>query len=664
MQSKHLIGILLFFLSIPLTAFSLSRESCNREEIVIISSYNSDSRYVLENIHSFVSNYKRLEGVYSPVIENMNCYGMETAGSWMSISHNIFKKHKNIKLVVLVGLEAAVTYLSLDEERFKKIPVYCIMCPQYAATLPQKYGITAVANDTLQTLDIIELFKDHNLRYALTYNYGIKDNLQLIQRLFPEKKYLTVLSDNTYSRLSNQSEIKKIVANNTSFTFNYIDGQSLSMRECLEKYEKQNDSTALLLCGWRIDQTGSVYLNNSSYAFRLLKPRIPVFSLTGTAIGSWAIGGYIPKYRTAGVELAYRAKAEIDNKKIVPAYIDSLKKEYVLDQNVLSSYHIPAKVLPKNARILNPEITYIDILKKYIWTFTVSLFFFLAIIIALIRSIRYNRKLNRLTRKLSRSEEKIRKEKDELIESEKKLRIATAAAENANRLKSTFVSNMSHEIRTPLNAIVGFSDVISSEMIVEHPEYKEYAETINQNSKLLLQLVNDVLDLSRLESGKMKFTYETSLLSTICRSAIASFKAQADNHVNLYYTTENEHLEITTDPLRLQQVITNLISNAKKFTTEGSIHLNASYNQEEDRITISVTDTGCGIPKAMQKNIFNRFEKVNEFTQGTGLGLEICRKIIQIMDGKIYLDTTYTEGSRFVVQIPSHHSLGEQTEKI
>ena len=242
-------------------------------------------------------------------------------------------------------------------------------------------------------------------------------------------------------------------------------------------------------------------------------------------------------------------------------------------------------------------------------------------------------------------------EKDSLIASEKQLRVVTKEAEAANKKKSAFIANISHEIRTPLNAIVGFSELISDESI-SAGEKKEFFSIINNNSYLLLNLINDILDLSRLESGNMKFIIEKTSLSDCCRNALASVGHRVFPGVQLTYTPSEDPLHIQTDSIRLQQLLINLLTNACKFTKEGEINLSYQIDEDKQHVRITVTDTGCGIPEDKQKVIFERFEKVDEYAQGTGLGLSISQTIIEHLGGSIQLDPTYKHGARFIVLHP------------
>ena len=270
------------------------------------------------------------------------------------------------------------------------------------------------------------------------------------------------------------------------------------------------------------------------------------------------------------------------------------------------------------------------------WTFTIIISLILLLVLGLIVYIHLHKLRNELL-----------KERSDLLKSDKNLRIARDQAEESNRMKSLFISNMSHEIRTPLNAIVGFTQLLDSEM-EDGDERKEYSRIITDNSALLLNLVNDILDLSRLESERYRFTFEDEHLADCCRSVLNSVRHRVKPGVELKFTADDENFVLKTDKLRLSQVLINLLTNATKFTEKGFIELAYTVHQKEGFVQFTVTDTGCGIPLDKQDTIFERFEKLHEHVQGTGLGLSICRIIADRVNGKVYVDKDYTAGARFI----------------
>ena len=248
----------------------------------------------------------------------------------------------------------------------------------------------------------------------------------------------------------------------------------------------------------------------------------------------------------------------------------------------------------------------------------------------------------------------LRRQKKVVVMSTETLEQLRHNAENATRAKSIFLSNMSHEIRTPLNALSGFSALLTEEGLDDSTR-RQCTDIIQQNSELLLKLINDVIDLSSLEFGKMQFSIAEHDAVATCRNVTDTVGKVKQTQAELLFETSLEELYIETDDSRLQQVLINLLINATKFTPDGSITLKLE-KQSEKMALFSVTDTGCGIPKEKQASIFQRFEKLDENAQGSGLGLSICQLIIEHIGGKIWIDPDYKGGSRFVFTHQIHQT--------
>lgn len=245
-----------------------------------------------------------------------------------------------------------------------------------------------------------------------------------------------------------------------------------------------------------------------------------------------------------------------------------------------------------------------------------------------------------------------RKKNRQLIESRKRLEKARQETADSIQSKSLFLSNMSHELRTPLNAIVGFSDLLTTEEIDDAETKEEFGERIKQNADLLIKLFNDVADLSALKGKDIKFTYDLYETVSICRNVIHTVDKVKQTAASVHFKTRLDNLMIYTDSGRLQQVLINLLINATKFTKEGSITLILDLDEERQEAIFTIEDTGCGIPLEKQPHIFERFEKLHEGIQGAGLGLSICQLIVEHVEGRIWIDSKYTEGARFVFTHP------------
>lgn len=231
---------------------------------------------------------------------------------------------------------------------------------------------------------------------------------------------------------------------------------------------------------------------------------------------------------------------------------------------------------------------------------------------------------------------------------QKELQAARIKAEESDRLKSAFFANMSHEIRTPLNAIVGFSKLLT--YADSQAEKNQYAEIIERNSEMLLNLFNDILDLSALEAGSLMFNIRSIKLIDVCLQLEQQFCHKVQSGVKLILDDVDTDIYVSGDWNRIIQIINNLLSNAAKFTQKGEIHF--GYQEKEDFVEFYVIDSGIGIPAERAATIFRRFGKVNNFVQGTGLGLSLCRLLVEKMGGRIWLRSQEGKGSRFYFTLP------------
>ena len=280
--------------------------------------------------------------------------------------------------------------------------------------------------------------------------------------------------------------------------------------------------------------------------------------------------------------------------------------------------------------------------KQDLLVFILSISVVLSILLYI--SFLYYRHLRSLKNQLQR-------EKDLLLESQRRLMREKARAEEASLMKSAFLANMSHEIRTPLNAIVGFSEMVCQ--TEEEEERKEFVKIISSNNILLLQLIDDILDLSKIEAGTMEFTFAQTdineLMEGICRQMQ---EKNSSPDIQILFTEKADQCMMYTDRIRLSQVIINFTNNALKFTPKGSIEMGYRIEEAKDEIYFYVKDTGIGIPADKIDKVFERFVKLNSFIKGTGLGLAICRVIVERLGGVIGVESKEGEGSRFWFRIP------------
>ena len=622
------------FFSLMLPAFSATGD----HPVLIISSYNPDSRQTSDNISNFMEEFQRLGGTCGVELENMNCKSFSESPLWKTRMAGILSKYRDTKepsLVILIGQEAWAAYLSQRDEMQVKVPVMCSLASSNVVILPK---------DTVENLDCwmpesVDIFEDHldipELESGFINQYNIEGNISMIQAFYPKTKHIAFISDNTYGGVTMQALVRKEMKKFPDLDLILMDGRRHSIYTIVEELRQLPENTVILVGTWRVDMNEGYFMRNATYAMMEATPTIPAFTPSSVSLGYWAIGGVLPDYRKVGGEMAMESIRMDQHPEDTGKHLSIIGSKAVLDSRKVKEWGLHPSVLPFKVQLVNQPVSFYQQYTYQIWS---ACALFVILVLGLCISLFYYFRTKRL--------------KDELLKSEKDLRVAKDRAEESNRLKSAFLANMSHEIRTPLNSIVGFSDVLAMGGSTED-EQQSYYKIIKTNSDLLLRLINDILDLSRLEANRVTLTWEECDVVQLCSQVVASVSFSRQSSDNQFlFSTSFETFRMVTDVQRMQQVIINLLSNADKFTKRGKITLDFSVNEEKQMAIFSVTDTGCGIPKEKQGLVFERFEKLNEYAQGTGLGLSICKLIVHKWKGSIWIDPDYTGGARFVFSHP------------
>ena len=627
---------MLLVLLLPVVALCpVKAETTPEGPILIVTSYNPETRSISDNLSAFMDEYRQRGGKYTPIIESMNCKNLSEAYLWKSRMASILGKYKGKNrpsLVILLGQEAWSAYISQDTEIAKKTPSICGMVSVNGLVLPDDSIDTRVWEP--ESKNIYTDFGDYNIVAGYVYEYDVDKNIELMRRFYPDMRRVAFISDNTYGGLSMQALVKKEMEKYPDLETIWLDGRTETFMEVSERMRRLPQNTCVLLGTWRVDCTESYVIGNTTYMLRDANPTLPVFTIASVGLGHWALGGYTPEYHAGGKNIGAVTYDFLDKGDREGVDLVTIPGNYTFDIKRLHEFKLDSLNLPQGAVLVNKTPSLYEQYKYWVIG-VVSAFMFL--IACFLIAIYYIIRINHLKHHLEVSGEE--------------LLVAKEKAEESNRLKTAFLANMSHEIRTPLNAIVGFSSVLVSDDS-SPAEKAQYCDIIQKNSDLLLHLINDILDISRMESGKIKFVWEECDVVELCQTALSTAEYGRKTSALFLFETPVASLVIKTDAQRLKQVLINLLSNAAKFTPSGSIKLAIAIDKQHQQLELSVSDTGCGIPSDKSDRVFERFEKLNEYSQGTGLGLAISRLIVENLGGKIWVDKDYTEGARFVFTHP------------
>jgi signal transduction histidine kinase len=632
---RKIIYSFLLFLLISHIGLSSAFAVTGEHPVLIISSYNPDARQTSGNIYDFMEEFERLGGKAPIALENMNCKSFSEAPLWKNKMEELLAKYRGKRspvLLVLIGQEAWTAYLSQADSIRGNVPVLAALASRNAIILPD--DSVDLKTWMPNAVDFFNDFPNSSVKAGFVYEYDVEANINLIKKLYPKTRNIAFVSDNSYGGVSLQAHVVEEMKKHPELNLILLDGRTNTIYTISDKLHELPPNTALLLGTWRVDMYDGYFMRNATYTMMEAAGDVPTFSITSVGIGYWAVGGVIPSYRALGKDMAHQAVRLLQGPDSDRVEVEVIPNKVQMDSKIVKDKRLDLSFIHQPIEMVNENPSFYEQYKYHIWTVG-------TILVVLLSGLFVSLYFYYHTKKL----------KDELEESESALREAKDRAEESSRLKSAFLANMSHEIRTPLNAIVGFSDVLASGG-TSVDEQQGYVDIIKTNSDLLLRLINDILDVSRLEADRVTFTIEKCDVVPLCQQVLASV-SQARKSENKYiFECDRESVDLRTDTQRLQQVIINLLSNADKFTRNGKITLKLEVDDEKRVATFSVSDTGTGIPLEKQKLVFERFEKLNEYVQGTGLGLSICKLTVEKWGGEIWVDPGYTDGARFVFTHP------------
>ncbi len=581
---------MLLVLLLPVVALCpVKAETTSEGPILIVTSYNPETRSISDNLSAFMDEYRQRGGKYTPIIESMNCKNLSEAYLWKSRMASILGKYKGKNrpsLVILLGQEAWSAYISQDTEIAKKTPSICGMVSVNGLVLPDDSIDTRVWEP--ESKNIYTDFSDYNIVAGYVYEYDVDKNIKLMRRFYPDMRRVAFISDNTYGGLSMQALVKKEMKKYPDLETIWLDGRTEPFMEVSERMRRLPQNTCVLLGTWRVDCTESYVIGNTTYMLRDANPTLPVFTIASVGLGHWALGGYTPEYHAVGKNIGAVTYDFLDKGDREGVDLLTIPGKYTFDIKRLHEFKLDSLNLPQGAVLVNKTPSFYEQYKYWVIG-VVSAFMFL--IACFLIAIYYIIRINHLKHNL---------------------------------------------------------EVSGEELLVA----KEYSDIIQKKSDLLLHLINDILDISRMESGRIKFVWEECDVVELCQTALSTVEYGRKTSALFLFETPVPSLVVKTDAQRLKQVLINLLSNAAKFTPSGSIKLTVAIDKQHQQLELSVSDTGCGIPPDKSEKVFERFEKLNEYSQGTGLGLAISRLIIENLGGKIWVDKDYTEGARFVFTHP------------
>jgi signal transduction histidine kinase len=530
------------------------------------------------------------------------------------------------RLIVFIGDPGWIVCRELFDDVWKDVPV---IITNTRDRLPATLDILLSHEELTEsnTVPAYEWRKGYNVT-TLGQVYYVKETIGLMRQLMPDMKRLAFISDDRYISEAVRGDVEQAMTGSfPELAFEQLSTRNISTEMLLDTLKSYDKTTGLIYYSWfeTHNQDDNNYLFDHIQEIITRFVHSPLFLLAPEDLSNNTFaGGYYVSVESFGdslLQLIHRV-LEGEFPRDIPPALGGKPAAY-LCYPALQSYDIPVSLYPKEAVYINLPVSFFEQYKKEILMTVVLL-------LLVVSAVGYYIHI------LKRAHQRMKE--------------AQLKAEEANQLKSAFLANMSHEIRTPLNAIVGFSNLLS--MVEDKEEMLEYAGIIETNTELLLQLINDILDMSKIESGMYDFHVTqvdaNQLMSEV--EQVARLRIRTDE-VSLSFAERLPQCVFHTDKNRLIQVLTNLVVNAIKFTSQGEIQIGYRL-QDAHTLYFYVSDTGCGMSAEQCEHVFERFVKYNTFIQGTGLGLSICKMIIEKLGGEIGVQSESGKGSVFWFTLP------------
>lgn len=628
-------------------------------KVLIISSYGADYKWsnsIVDGIRAELKNsYPGIE-LNQEFLSSEFQGAPETWGEKMNVLLSNY--HKNPPLaIILISDEAWMAYQDIHTNYLKDVPlILCAVKPHSISTSDFTKNINSLGLSHFKPT--AEILKKYNATGVLR-EMNISGYISLMNNLIDGLDHFVFVTDNRfygiYTRALLQQEVEK---NYPHIPVNYIDARFVNTDSLQSILPHVPPTAGLLLTSWLTGEHGFEYSKDYIYSQMENKLSTPIFITNNIGLEKeYFVGGYFNEASFWGEKTAGMLMDILRGKK--PKEIEPVifhDDQCHIAWKVFKYYQLDEARLPLKVSFYNRPDSFFITYKYYIIGGAIL---FLIFILFYLYTLRSNFRLHNTQRLLLKSIGETQAANSELEKTQANLIIALRKAEESDRLKSAFLANMSHEIRTPLNAIVGFSSVIVE--VESQEERMEFAGLIQSNSDLLLQLISDILDISKIEAGVLSLSPETVNAAEVCINAITSLHTKCKPNLKIFLCESVPSLTLYTDQNRLMQVIINLINNAIKFTPEGSIEL-GFFSYSDELMEFYIKDTGIGIPEDKRSYIFERFAKLNPYVEGSGLGLFICKTIVEIQGGEIGVDSTLGVGSRFWFRIPKISRQKEKSE--
>ncbi len=627
MKFRQILLSLIFLLSC-----SFILQSADKKNILLLNSYHKGLQWtddVNSGINQGLNELNIDKEIYT---EFLDVKRFTNPTFKKELFHYYKSKYAKVKFdVIIVSDDFAVDFLiEYRDSLFGKVPV--VFC---GINMPHAYPNTYTG--------IIE-----SVAYV--------ENLKLIEQLHPEYSKIYFIVDNSITgNIIYDRAYSAYISLNREFRYEFL--RNYTFKELNKKVSSLDENAILFLTAFTKDRNGN-YCSYDDIIANLYKySKVPVYGAWDFYLGKGIVGGKLISGFDQGYRASLMANRILNGENISDVNIISSESTYTFDYDLLHQYHIRKRNLPENSKIINHPLEFITANRQQTIFFSIIFLLLVITIFILVGYIIYRKRKIKEIRRYNKSIEL----------ANERLQLAKERVEESDRLKSSFLANISHELRSPMNGIVGFSKLIMSSEDLDKETQTAYLNIIQESGMLLLNLVNDIIDLSKIEAKQLQVKYSEFKLAELIDEILSFFRSekvnQGKDHISIIAEKEYDfrNISIYSDGSRIRQVLYNLLSNALKFTKKGSIKF--GYYIETPSIVFFVKDTGIGLSQEEQELIFDMFRQADEKTSrmfgGAGIGLTISKGIVESLKGRIWVESQKEDihegiegGSTFYFTVP------------
>lgn len=617
------LSLVLYLWIVSLAIPSYAQDATAPYSVLLITSYNPDTRSISQNIDAFMNVYNERGSSARIIVESLNCQNLDTAPEWKTRMRNILDKYnggKGVDIVIVLGQEAWASFLSQDDPGVRDIPVMPILISRNVIKIPD--DTVDITEWQPESLDLrMDLF-DFNIVGGYAYEYRMAENIELANKYFPQADTLVFVTDNTFGGLNMQAWMRDAMRKYPDVPVKWIDGRKQSLNDVHGLLQDMAPGN-IIFCGtWRMDRTNDIALGSTTASLYKCRPDIPVITLSSVGLGTWAVCGYVPKYNVWGDEAARECLDYLEDPDNYAHPVTIVPDEYVFDFARMKEFKLDVKSIPEDSKIINKPLSAFD---RYPSQMVIGIILFIVLIMGVVI--------------LALSLYKTRHERNNALAELASCKEHAGKASADNLMFREFLRRCADDL---LEALPPMEDVVAK--LVQSPDEATAANGRELRNMLcnISRLSGNVDIIEKLNEG-IELERTAVSINVLCRKAISEIDYLLSPDTVFRFVPAPGSPEVTVASQVTEAMLRNLLYNAFMFTSAGQVTLQVTVDPDTSLVTITVSDTGAGWPGLSQ----------DEWpTDRRGVGLALLRGIAHLTGAELSIAHNYTKGARIIYTFP------------